>query len=108
MNKFFKGILGINWQTTVPGILVIIGVITKIAIAWRTKDLTTILTSTQELTIDIPLVLGGVGLLTAKAQNVTGVGTQAAVLDDNGLLVTADNKVVGAQPSDSSENKPNP
>jgi hypothetical protein len=92
-------ILGINWKTTLPGILAIIAVVGKIGLAYRTKDFGAIFSNGQELITDITVVLAGIGLIAAKASNVTGVGTQAATVDENGKLVTAQGDVVGKQPS---------
>ncbi len=93
-----KKILGINYQTTLPGILAIVAVLGKILAEYRTRDFGAIFSSSQELFTDITLVLAGIGLITAKAANVTGVGTQAATVTDSGKLVTADDQIVGQQP----------
>lgn len=94
-----KKLLGINWKTTLPGILVIFGLITKIGAALRTKDFGTVFTSAQELIPDVIALLMGIGLIAAKASDVTGVGTQAAKVTETGKLVTADDKIIGTQPS---------
>lgn len=93
-----KKLLGINWKTTLPGILAIVAVAGKIGLALRTKDLNAIFSNGQELIMDITVVLAGVGLIAAKASDVTGVGAAAAKVDESGHLVTANDKVVGTQP----------
>jgi len=93
-----KKLLGINWKTTLPGILVIVGVGAKIANAWRTKDIGTVLSSTQELIPDVMLVLTGIGLITAKASDVTGAGTQAKAVDSAGTVTNVEGKVIDKQP----------
>jgi hypothetical protein len=94
-----KKLLGINWKTTLPGILVIFGVIAKILAAWRTKDIATLLTSTQELIPDLIAVLAGIGLITAKASDVTGAGTQAKAVDSTGEVTNIEGQKVGQQSS---------
>jgi hypothetical protein len=98
MKKFFAVLGIINWKTTVAGIGslgIVLGVILN---AWRTKDFATILTQSQTLLPIITGILVGLGLLAAKDSTVTGVGTQAATVNETGKLVTVDDKIVGQQP----------
>ena len=92
-----KKLLGINWKTTLPGILTLIGVAAKFANAVRQKDIGTVLMSTQELSVDIPLVLLGLGLITAKAQDVTGTGKQSVAVDSSGNVTNAAGDELGKQ-----------
>lgn len=88
MQKFLVKILGINWKTTLSGISLIIGVVTKILLAWRTKDFATIFSSSQELITDISLLLMGLGLLSAKDASTTGTGDGAVKVSGNIALNT--------------------
>jgi len=92
-----KKLLGINWKTTLPGILVLVGVVAKFANAVRQKDIGTVLMSTQELSVDIPLVLAGLGLITAKASDVTGTGKQSVAVDSSGNVTNAEGDKLGKQ-----------
>ena len=92
-----KKLLGINWKTTLPGILVLVGVVAKFTNAVRQKDIGTVLMSTQELSVDIPLVLAGLGLITAKAQDVTGTGKQSVAVDNSGNVTNAEGDNLGKQ-----------
>lgn len=92
-----KRLLGINWKTTITGIGTLITVLGVILNAWRSKDFSTIFTQSQTL---IPIVTGlliGLGLISAKDGNVTGVGDKAKAVDGAGTVTNVEGKVVGQQ-----------
>jgi hypothetical protein len=98
LKKIFAQLGIINWKTTMTGISGLILTGGTILNAWRTKDFQTIFTQSQTL---IPIILGlilSLQGLAAKDSTVTGIGTQAATLDDKGQLKNVDNVTVGTQP----------
>ena len=74
-------LLGINWQTTLTGVLVIVGLIVKIIAALKVKDFTTVFTDVKEVVPDIIALLTGLGLIVAKDYNTAGAGTAAKKVD---------------------------
>lgn len=74
-------ILGINWKTTLAGLVVVIGLGGKLIVALKTKDFTNAGAILQELIPDIMLLAAGLGLIKAKDQNVTGAGPNAVNVD---------------------------
>jgi len=74
-------LLGINYQTTLTGLLVIIGLIVKIIAALKVKDFSTVFTDVKEIVPDIIALLTGLGLLAAKDYNTVGAGDAAKKVD---------------------------
>lgn len=77
MSDLLTRLLGINWKTTLAGWTAIVAVFGRLVAAWRTKDISAILTDGQELLLDISILLAGVGLIKAKDGNTTGAGPDA-------------------------------
>jgi hypothetical protein len=73
-----QGILGVNWKTTLSGVTVILGVITKIIAEVHAKDWSAVLADAPNLLVDITAVLIGVGLIHAKDNDTTGIGVSAS------------------------------
>lgn len=70
-------ILGINWRTTLAGIAAIVAAVSRIAIAYRTRDFEAIFTDGQFILTTVFGIIVGLGLLKAKDQSVTGAGANA-------------------------------
>lgn len=99
MSGLFTKLLGLNWKTTLAGITAIIAAISRIAVAYRTRDFQAIFNDGQLIIETIGVLIVGLGLMTAKDQNVTGVGTAAKVVDTStGQVTNSEGKVVGQQP----------
>jgi uncharacterized membrane protein len=89
-----KWLLGINWKTTLAGITMIIAVVGKILLAYRTKDFATIFSNGQEMIVDVTLLLGALGLIKAKDGSTTGVGANAVSVDSSGTGTNVAGQVV--------------
>lgn len=94
----FDKLLGINWKTTLAGIMAIITALSRIAVAYRTRDFAAIFTDAQLILETAGLIIAGLGLLKAKDQNVTGVGAVAKAVDSEGTVTNREGAVVGHQP----------
>lgn len=91
-------LLGINWKTTLAGISVIVAAVGRIALAYRTKDFEAIFTDGQLVLSTVIGIIAGLGLIKAKDQNVTGTGSQAAIVDNAGTMTNREGAIVGHQP----------
>lgn len=74
-------ILGINYRTTLMGLLALIAVVGKLVVAFKTKDLDSIGPLLNELLPIIAGLLLAIGLTKAKDQSVTGAGPTARDVD---------------------------
>lgn len=92
-------LLGINWKTTITGLMIIVGLVVKIIADVKTKDFQSAFTNLQLVVPDIIAFLMALGLLSAKDANVTGVGTVAVAVQSDGTKVNVDGEVVGKQPA---------
>jgi hypothetical protein len=99
MGSLFQKILGINWKTTLAGIAVVIAAVSRIAVAYRTRDFEAIFTDGQLILETLGILLAGLGLLRAKDANVTGVGTAAKAVDSSGVVTNVEGDKVGKQPA---------
>lgn len=98
MGEAFTRLLGINWKTTLAGIAAIIAAVSRIAVAYRTRDFQAIFTDAQLIVETIGILVLGFGLMKAKDQNVTGVGTMAKIVDTStGEVTNAEGKTIGQQ-----------
>ena len=95
--ELINKILGLNWKTTLAGISVIVAALSRIVLAYRTKDFETIITDGQMVLTTLIAVLTGLGLIKAKDQNVTGTGAKAAIVNDAGVMTDREGHVVGHQ-----------
>lgn len=94
----FDKLLGINWKTTLAGIMAIVAALGRIAVAYRTRDFESIFTDGQFVLTTAFGIIVGLGLLKAKDQNVTGVGAVAKAVDSEGTVTNREGAVVGHQP----------
>jgi len=78
--------IGKSWKTTSAGILMIVGAIVGLVFAFKTNNI-------NEGTImgAVTAVVGGVGLLVAKDNNVTG-GTIVSANNDPDAVKASQNK----------------
>lgn len=98
MGDVFTRFLGINWKTTLAGLAAIVAAVSRIAVAYRTRDFQAIFTDSQLILETVGLLLVAFGLIKAKDQNVTGAGTSAKIVDTStGEVTNAEGKVVGQQ-----------
>jgi len=67
----------VNWQTTLAGVIVIVGLGVKIIAALKTKDFGTVFADSKELIPDVIALITGLGLIAAKDKAVTGTGDNA-------------------------------
>jgi hypothetical protein len=92
-------LLGINWGTTLAGISVIVAAIGRIGLAYRTRDFGAIFNDGQLLLTTIIGIAAGLGLISAKDKNVTGVGASAKAVDSSGVITNVEGDKVGKQPA---------
>lgn len=83
-----KALLGLNWKTTLAGLAVIVAAFGRIALAYRTKDFSTIFTDGQLVLSTLVGIAAGLGLIKAKADNVTGAGENAKIVHNDGTVET--------------------
>lgn len=99
MNALFQKLLGINWGTTLAGVSVIVAAIGRIALAYRTRDFGAIFNDGQLVLQTVVAIVAGLGLISAKDKNVTGVGTTAKAVDSSGIVTNVEGDKVGKQPA---------
>lgn len=89
MSSFFAKLLGINWKTTISGIMVIVALVGKVIVAVKTKDFGGAYTIFQELIPDVIALLVALGLLNAKDNNTTGAGEASKKVESDGTVIKA-------------------
>ena len=98
MTAILQKLLGLNWGTTLTGITLIIAAISRIALAYKTRDFDAIFADTKLIMETLIALLAGFGFLKAKDASVTGAGTAAKAVDSAGTVTNVEGLVVGQQP----------
>lgn len=93
----FTKILGINFKTTLAGLVSLMAIVAALLAAWKAKDFQAIWDNLPLLFTALGVVAAALGLIKAKDQNVTGTGTTAKAVDSTGTVTNREGEVVGQQ-----------
>lgn len=97
MPEWLLKILGINWKTTLAGLSSIGAIIAAIIAAVKARDFRAVFDNLPLLFTALSVVLTSLGLLAAKDKTVTGVGSQALLVDSTGTATNVEGEEVGRQ-----------